>query len=105
MLLNPADMFKGEAPVTMACALQLQSSRTATTSPRTLLGWCPQNQVSGGEGNDGVYGTLTPASMQTVLDALRQHCGLKPESVLLDLGAGVGRWGAVPVRAWGSAGR
>lgn len=54
-----------------------------------------QNKLGGGEGLEGVYGSLTQASMARVMIALAE-CGLGADSHLLDVGAGLGRWAARP---------
>ena len=51
----------------------------------------PQSNLGGGEGLEGIYGTLTRHYMQLVLDALEAHCGLAACSSLIDVGSGLGR--------------
>ena len=50
-----------------------------------------QNKLGGGEGIEGLYGTLACSGMQRVLDCLVAQCGLAPHSRLVDVGAGIGR--------------
>lgn len=50
-----------------------------------------QNKLGGGEGIEGLYGSLTRAGMQKVLHSLSKTCGLDQRSRLLDVGAGLGR--------------
>lgn len=51
-----------------------------------------QNKLGGGEGIEGLYGSITQTGMQKVLDTLRHSCGLDSKSVFIDIGAGIGRW-------------
>lgn len=51
-----------------------------------------QNKLGGGEGIEGLYGTLACGGMQKVLDCMAANCGLKSTSRLVDVGAGIGRW-------------
>lgn len=61
---------------------------TAThNTPLLLL----QNQLGGGEGVEGLYGSITQMGMSKVLDALKESCGLDSKSVFIDIGAGIGR--------------
>lgn len=53
-----------------------------------------QNKLGGGEGIEGLYGTLACSGMQRVLDCLAAHCGLQADSCLVDVGAGIGRHAA-----------
>ena len=46
-----------------------------------------ERSLAGGEGIVGMYGSLTPSSMQSILDEMH----LTPQSVLLDVGAGLAR--------------
>lgn len=50
-----------------------------------------QNKVGGGEGCEGCYGTLTRAGAQRIFAELAAAAGLGPASVLIDVGAGIGR--------------
>ena len=50
-----------------------------------------QNKLGGGEGIEGLYGTLAYSGMQKVLDCMAAHCGMTRESRLVDMGAGIGR--------------
>lgn len=52
-----------------------------------------QNKVGGGEGVEGCYGTLTRAGVERVMGDLAANCGLGRGSVLVDIGAGIGRCG------------
>ena len=51
----------------------------------------PQNRLGGGEGVEGLYGSIKKSGMDRVLACLAQRCGLGPDSVLVDVGAGLGR--------------
>jgi hypothetical protein len=51
----------------------------------------PQGRLGGGEGVQGIYGSITQQGMQRVLDCLHHSCGLGPSSTLVDIGAGLGR--------------
>lgn len=55
------------------------------------LAFASQNKLGGGEGIEGLYGTLARSGMQRVLDCMQQHCDLEPSSRLVDVGAGIGR--------------
>ena len=48
-------------------------------------------RLGGGEGMQGIYGSITQASMSRVLDALAAETALGPDSIMLDVGAGLGR--------------
>jgi hypothetical protein len=50
-----------------------------------------QNKLGGGEGVEGLYGSITAAGMHRILDALTQLCSLNLDSKLVDVGAGLGR--------------
>lgn len=50
-----------------------------------------QNRLGGGEGVEGLYGSITCTGTQKVLAAMSKHCGLDKDSVLVDIGAGLGR--------------
>mmetsp|Transcript_3543 Transcript_3543/g.9012 ORF Transcript_3543/g.9012 Transcript_3543/m.9012 type:complete len:663 (-) Transcript_3543:256-2244(-) len=50
-----------------------------------------ENKLGGGEGVEGLYGSITSAGTQAVLDAMALHGCLCDDSVLLDVGAGLGR--------------
>jgi len=50
-----------------------------------------QNKVGGGEGLEGVYGSITKVGTTDVLDAFKDHAGLCRDSVVLDIGSGLGR--------------
>ncbi|GLC44004.1 hypothetical protein PLESTB_000218900 [Pleodorina starrii] len=50
-----------------------------------------ENKLGGGEGIEGLYGSITQASMQKVLDCLKHNSGLDARSVFVDIGAGLGR--------------
>jgi hypothetical protein len=52
---------------------------------------CTQNRVGGGEGLEGVYGSITRTGTAEVLDAFKTHAGLNSKSVMLDIGSGLGR--------------
>lgn len=51
----------------------------------------PQNKLGGGEGVEGLYGSVTKGGMQKVIASLRDKCGLDASSRLVDIGAGLGR--------------
>lgn len=78
-------------------ALQRLSSRHPTLSRphltlSLLLSLHTKNRLGGGEGIEGLYGSLTRTGMGRVLDALASHCGgLGPATHLVDVGAGLGR--------------
>jgi hypothetical protein len=50
-----------------------------------------QNNLGGGEGVEGLYGSITATHMQRLLTTMRERCGLGPDSHLVDVGAGLGR--------------
>lgn len=63
-------------------------SQAARRLSRFLL---MQNKLGGGEGIEGLYGSLTRTGMQKVLHSLTKSCGLDQTSRLVDIGAGLGR--------------
>ena len=107
LLIEAEDLASFGAPHAVSSAgcfcilLQLSPARSKTApgllpssrplippqSPPTLL----QNNLGGGEGVEGLYGSITGSFMQRILSCMRQHCGLGPDSHLLDVGAGLGR--------------
>ncbi len=50
-----------------------------------------QNNLGGGEGVEGLYGSITGMHMQRMLTIMRERCGLDASSHLVDIGAGLGR--------------
>ena len=50
-----------------------------------------QNKLGGGEGIEGLYGTLACSGMQKVLECMSAKCGMTSDSRLVDMGAGIGR--------------
>ncbi|KAG2501386.1 hypothetical protein HYH03_001174 [Edaphochlamys debaryana] len=50
-----------------------------------------ENKLGGGEGVEGLYGSITQGGMQKVLDCLRHNTGFNKSSKLVDIGAGLGR--------------
>lgn len=50
-----------------------------------------ENKLGGGEGVEGLYGSIKKGGMDRVLECMRQKCGLDARSVLVDVGAGLGR--------------
>lgn len=50
-----------------------------------------ENQLGGGEGVCGIYGSITQASMERVVSSLKTHTGFSADSILLDIGSGLGR--------------
>ena len=50
-----------------------------------------QNKVGGGEGLEGCYGSITQTGVSEVYAALKEHAGLGKDSVLVDVGSGLGR--------------
>ncbi len=63
----------------------------ATGLAADVLTCCLQNKLGGGEGVEGLYGTLACGGMQKVLDCMAANCGLQSTSRLVDVGAGIGR--------------
>ena len=51
-----------------------------------------QNKLGGGEGIEGLYGSITQASMQKVINCLQYNTSLDSRSVFIDIGAGLGRY-------------
>lgn len=51
-----------------------------------------QSRLGGGEGVEGIYGSITATGMHKVLDCMKHNCGLGRNSTLVDMGAGLGRW-------------
>ena len=42
---------------------------------------------------EGIYGSITATGMHKVLECMKHNCGLGKSSTLIDIGAGLGRWG------------
>jgi hypothetical protein len=54
-----------------------------------------QSRLGGGEGIEGIYGSITATGMHKVLECMHHNCGLGKNSTLVDIGAGLGRCVAV----------
>ncbi|KAF8056137.1 hypothetical protein HT031_006488 [Scenedesmus sp. PABB004] len=50
-----------------------------------------ESRLGGGEGVEGIYGSITATGMHKVLECMRHNCGLGRTSALVDVGAGLGR--------------
>ena len=50
-----------------------------------------QNKLGGGEGVEGIYGSITKKGMQKIWSKLQHACGFDHNSILVDVGAGLGR--------------
>lgn len=53
--------------------------------------WLLQKQLGGGEGIEGIYGSITQKGTQRIFSSLHHNCGMGHDSVLVDVGAGLGR--------------
>lgn len=51
-----------------------------------------QSRLGGGEGVEGLYGSISKGGMEKVLRSLQEHTGLDSKSTLVDVGAGLGRY-------------
>lgn len=71
------------SPTTMASSNGLDKLYSAMQSIEGKLG--------GGEGIEGVYGSITQTGMHKIFDCLHYNCGLDHRSTLVDVGAGLGR--------------
>jgi hypothetical protein len=47
--------------------------------------------LAGGEGIQGIYGSISSSGMQKIFDSMNEHCGFDNASRLLDIGSGLGR--------------
>jgi len=50
-----------------------------------------QNNIGGGEGVEGLYGSIRGASMEKILQCMKKRCNLDDKSHLLDVGSGLCR--------------
>ncbi|UPR00887.1 hypothetical protein HOP50_06g42060 [Chloropicon primus] len=50
-----------------------------------------ENRVGGGEGIEGIYGSITESGVTKIMDALVKYGGMGEQSTLLDVGSGLGR--------------
>lgn len=50
-----------------------------------------ENKLGGGEGIEGIYGSVTQTGMQKIYDSFRINCNFGSSSTLVDIGAGLGR--------------
>ena len=57
-----------------------------------------QTKLGGGEGVEGLYGSLKRTGMQRVLDCMVAKCQMGKSSHLVDIGAGLGRCITYPTR-------
>lgn len=53
---------------------------------------CAQSKLGGGEGIEGMYGSIKRVGMRKVLQSLMQHCDFDTKAHFLDVGAGLGRY-------------
>ena len=72
-----------------ALSLSRSLARSPSQNPTTLLP--PQSRLGGGEGVEGLYGSITRTGTARVLSSLTRHSGLDSDSHLVDVGAGLGR--------------
>ena len=56
-----------------------------------------QGKLGGGEGIEGLYGSITRSGMQKILDCLVTSSRLTQTSHVVDVGAGLGRFTLVPI--------
>lgn len=85
-----SDRLKAAAPPSPSQnsgSISLFSSFT----PLTLPSYLAQNKLGGGEGVEGLYGSINCAGMTRVLSSFSLHCGMDASSTLVDVGAGLGR--------------
>ena len=73
----------------LALSLSRSLARSPSQNPTTLLP--PQSRLGGGEGFEGLYGSITRTGTARVLSSLTRHSGLDSDSHLVDVGAGLGR--------------
>ena len=66
--------------------------RCSTEAAASASAASPQGRIGGGEGVEGLYGSISRTGMARVLAAMAAHCDLKRSSCLVDVGAGLGRW-------------
>jgi hypothetical protein len=50
-----------------------------------------QSKLGGGEGVEGLYGSIKGSDMQRILQCMVAYCGMCTTSILVDMGAGLGR--------------
>jgi len=50
-----------------------------------------EGKLGGGEGIEGIYGSITLTGMQKIFNSMRHNCHLDKSSTLVDIGAGLGR--------------
>jgi hypothetical protein len=50
-----------------------------------------QTRLGGGEGVQGVYGSVTQTGTQQIFSCLQHSTGFDSKSILVDIGAGLGR--------------
>jgi hypothetical protein len=74
-----------------ARAQRVRGGTSREKPPDRRLVDSPQNKLGGGEGIEGVYGSITQQGMQKVIDCLRRNTGLDHRSTFVDIGAGLGR--------------
>ena len=74
----------------------MQSQEVRSTEVRLAFGPSSsrphaQNKLGGGEGVEGIYGSITKKGMQKIWSKLSHSCGFDHHSILVDSGAGLGR--------------
>ena len=50
-----------------------------------------QGRLGGGEGIEGLYGSVMGKDLGKIFESMRRSCGLGPKSHIIDIGAGLGR--------------
>ena len=56
---------------------------------------CVQSKLGGGEGIEGMYGSIKRVGMRKVMQSLMHHCDLDTHAHFLDVGAGLGRYASL----------
>lgn len=51
-----------------------------------------QTNIGGGEGVEGLYGSIKGSGMHKILESMRERCGMGAKSHIVDIGAGLGRY-------------
>ena len=56
-----------------------------------LTAHCARRTCAGGEGVEGIYGTITKTGTSSIMKCLADKCGMGSDSILVDIGAGLAR--------------
>jgi len=78
-------------PCTMLNMASLANTAFNSSTSMNDFACNSQGRLGGGEGVEGIYGSITLAGMRRIYDCMKHNCGFDSSSTLVDVGAGLGR--------------